>query len=82
MFCYRKQEKLVSKEMWDSLDLMTDTRIINASIIYVKVEYDDAAHIVREYRYDNKGTVEDVPYRVARREVEDSRLQRNIWACK
>lgn len=82
VFCYRKQEKLVSKEMWDSLDLMIDTRIINASIIYVKVEYDDAAHIVREYRYDNKGTVEDVPYRVARREVEDSRLQRNIWACK
>lgn len=82
VFCYRKQEKLVSKEMWDSLDLMTDTRLINASIIYVKVEYDDAAHIVREYRYDNKGTVEDVPYRVARREVEYNRLQRNIWACK
>lgn len=78
VFCYRKAEKLLSKEAWDALALPTDTRFMNCSVILVKVDYNDDTHTVTEYRYENKGESDGKPYRVALREVEDGAVKRVI----
>jgi len=55
VFTYKRIEKLVSEDEYNALALPVDTRLMNASIIDVKVEYDDELHTVTEYRYSNVG---------------------------
>lgn len=78
VFCYRQHEKLISEERWNELRLPPDTRLINASIVLVKVDYDDVAHVVTEYRYENSGTTGDIPYYAARRKIAENCLHRDI----
>ncbi len=54
VFAYKKKEVLINKYDWDGLNYPIDTRLCNASIIPVKVDYDDNNHIVTEYRYTNR----------------------------
>jgi len=54
LFHYRENDKLVSREEWDALDLPMDTRFVNG-IIHVKVSYDDNAHMITVYRFTNSG---------------------------
>ena len=78
VFCYRVDERLISKDEWDALALPTDTRCINCSTILVKVDYDDIKHVVKEYRYENRGTLDSEPYRTALMEMEKNPVKRVI----
>lgn len=78
VFCYKKVEKLISQKEWDALALPTDTRFINCSTILVKVDYDDFKHVVKEYRYENKGTLNSNPYRISLEELEKDTVRRVI----
>ena len=55
VFLYKTENHLISKDEWDALPLPTDTRLMNASILTIKYRYDDEAHIIHEYRFDNRG---------------------------
>ena len=78
VFCYKRREKLLSKEEWDRLPLPTDTREMNCSNVLVKVRYEDAAHMINEYRYENSGSRDGIPYRVAADDVANDRVKREI----
>lgn len=68
VFFYKKDEHLISKEEWDTLNLPTDTRLMNGGIQLIKYSCDDAAHMIHEYRYNNNGELDwrtSRPYRVA-----------------
>ena len=54
VFLYKRIQKLVSKEEYDALPLLTDTRWCNGTI-EVKVHYDDSARTITEYRWTNSG---------------------------
>ena len=54
VFCYKRIEKLISKEAYDALDFPVDTRMCNGTI-EVKVVYDDEARTITEYRWTNCG---------------------------
>jgi len=54
VFHYRENDKLVSREEWNALDLPLDTRFVNG-IIHVKVAYDDVTHMINVYRFTNSG---------------------------
>ena len=56
----------------------TDTRCINCSTILVKMDYDDLKHIVKEYRYENMGTMNSEPYRTALTAMEKDPVRRVI----
>lgn len=71
-FTYRPQRHYIPIEEWDMLELPTDTRIVNASIVPIKYEYDDANHLIHEYRYTNAGGCrsERSAYRVAMQKIQ------------
>lgn len=78
VFHYRKHEYLISRNEWDALELPTDTRMMNGTIMLVKYQYDDENHIIHEYRWDNKGDLDwrtHKPYRVALQRIEEMMLQ-------
>ena len=55
VFHYKSIKKYIPKEEYDALELPTDTRWCNGTI-EVKVQYDDEACTVTEYRYTNDGS--------------------------
>lgn len=77
-FTYRPQEHYIPIEKWDMLELPTDTRIVNASIVPIKYEYDDANHLIHEYRYTNAGgrESEQSAYRVAMQQIQAEGISR------
>lgn len=82
VFFYRKQENLLSKEEWDALKLPTDTRMMNGTILLIKYQYDDDAHVIHEYRYANVGEFNpfaDCPYRVAREKLKNGQYNRHSF---
>ena len=54
VFTYKRIEKYVTVDDYNSLALPEDTRVCNG-IILVKVEYDDNKRTITEYRYTNCG---------------------------
>ena len=81
VFSYRPAHHLVTKDEWDALELPTDTRLMNGSILLVKYEYDDENHVLHEYRYGNSGELDwrtNRPYRVAYHEFEGKQTIREI----
>ena len=54
IFIYKRIEKLITEQEYNSLDLPVDTRTCNGTI-QVKVKYDDDIHTITEYRYTNSG---------------------------
>jgi hypothetical protein len=62
VFCYRERHCLISKSDWDQLNLPKDTRRCNG-INLCKVEYDDDAHVITVYRFDNRGTLDQRRYK-------------------
>lgn len=56
LFLYRENDKLITREEWDALDLPLDTRQINGvNSTHVKVAYDDDAHMITVHRFTNSG---------------------------
>lgn len=54
IFYYKEENYLISKEEWQKLeDCQIDTRLCNASIITVKVKYDEENKRIKVYRYKN-----------------------------
>lgn len=78
VWTYRIEKRFVSREQWDALTLPTDTRMMNGSIIPIKYQYDDGAHIIYEFRYANSGSEGGPPYRVAMANVKSGQRQRSI----
>ena len=78
VFYYRECTHLISVDDWDSLDLPTDTRMMNGTIMLIKYQYDDKHHIIDEYRYDNRGDLDwrtNKPYRVAANRIEALKMK-------
>lgn len=68
VFSYNENCHLIRFEEWISLDLPMDTRMCNG-VNLCKVKYDDASHMIEEYRFDNAGTLDQrryKPYELAR----------------
>lgn len=68
VFFYKKDEHLISKDEWDALNLLTDTRLMNGGVQLIKYFCDDETHTVHEYRFNNTGELDwraNRPYRVA-----------------
>lgn len=83
VFCYRKNELLVSEEEWDALKLPTDTRMMNGTIIEIKYQTDHTSHIVTEYRYTNAASGKEswtlsCPYAAAMCKIKRGEVSRNI----
>ena len=54
IFYYKEEDYLISEEEWQKLEgCQIDTRLLNASIITVKVKYDDENKKIKVYRYKN-----------------------------
>lgn len=54
IFYYKEENYLISEEEWQKLeDYQIDTRLCNASIITVKVKYDEENKKIKVYRYKN-----------------------------
>ena len=73
VFYYRTGSHLLPREAWDTLELPTDTLMMNGTIMVIKYEYDDENKVRHEYRYANRGDLDllsNYPYRVARAELE------------
>lgn len=81
VFYYQKAAHLISRDEWDALELPTDTRAMNGTIMLVKYQYDDENHVIHEYRWDNSGDLDwwtNKPYRVASKRIEEMMLQTPI----
>lgn len=78
VFLYKKEEHLISEAEWESLPLPTDTRAMNASILTIKYQYDDEAHIIHEYRFDNQGYLGKNQYWVAMERIKAKGYKRVI----
>lgn len=57
VFGYREDNKLIRKDEWYKLNLPIDTRLCNG-INPCKVEYDDKNHIIKVYRFTNRGELD------------------------
>lgn len=83
VFHYRKNELLISKDEWNALELPTDTRMMNGTIIDIKYHTDEETHTIFEYRYTNISEDCDScryrrPYEVALSRIKREEVVRKI----
>lgn len=83
VFHYRKNELLISKDEWNALELPTDTRMMNGTIIDIKFHTDEETHTIFEYRYTNISEDCDScryrrPYEVALSRIKREEISRKI----
>ena len=74
---------LISKDEWNALELPTDTRMMNGTIIDIKYHTDEETHTIFEYRYTNISEDCDScryrrPYEVALSRIKREEISRKI----